>query len=75
VARLLFRQPRLRRPGRRPLSPTQPDQATARKLAQALNQGGIDIAGHIEALQVEHRTGEVIRQIAEIPLGKGGLFG
>lgn len=47
----------------------------ARKIAQALNQGGIDIHGHIEALQVEHRTGEVIKEIAEIPLAKTGWFG
>lgn len=47
----------------------------ARKIAQALNQGGIDIQGHIEALQVEHRTGEVIREIAEAPLARTGWFG
>lgn len=47
----------------------------ARKVARALNQGGIDIHGHIDALQVEHRTGEVIKEIAEIPLAKTGWFG
>lgn len=47
----------------------------ARKVAQALNQGDIDIQGHIEALQVELREGEVIKEIAEVPLSKGGWFG
>jgi hypothetical protein len=47
----------------------------ARKVAQALNQGGLDIHGHIDALTVERRTGEVIREIAEIPLAKHGWFG
>lgn len=48
---------------------------TARKLAHVLNQGGIDIHGHIEALTVERRTGEVIREVAEIPLAHHGWFG
>lgn len=47
----------------------------ARKIAQALNQGGIDINGQVEALQVEHRTGAVIKEIAEIPLARTGWFG
>ncbi|MFZ5719802.1 MAG: 2'-5' RNA ligase family protein [Pseudomonadota bacterium] len=47
----------------------------ARRVAQALNQGGVDIQGHIDALQVEQRTGEVIKEIAEIPLAKSGWFG
>jgi 2'-5' RNA ligase len=54
---------------------TSADRNEARKVAQALNQGGLDISGHIEALTVERRTGEVIREIAEIPLGKHGWFG
>lgn len=47
----------------------------ARKVAQALNQGDLDISGHIEALTVERRTGEVIRDVAEIPLARHGWFG
>jgi 2'-5' RNA ligase len=47
----------------------------ARKVAQALNQGDLDISGHIETLTVERRAGEVIREIAEIPLARHGLFG
>lgn len=47
----------------------------ARKLARALNMGEIDVGGHIDALQVERRVGEVIKEFAEIPLAKGGLFG
>ena len=47
----------------------------ARKIAQALNQGGINIDGHVDALQVEHRTGAVIKEIAEIPLARTGWFG
>ena len=54
---------------------TTADHGAARKLAQALNQGGIDIAGHIDALQVERRTGETITQVADIPLSKAGWFG
>jgi 2'-5' RNA ligase len=53
---------------------TTTDYSAARKIAQSLNKGGIDIGGHIDALQVERRSGEVVRQVAEIPL-KGGLFG
>lgn len=49
--------------------------AEARNIARALNQGGIDIHGHVEGLQVEHRVGEVIKEIAEIPLAKTGWFG
>jgi 2'-5' RNA ligase len=47
----------------------------ARKLAQALNLGDIDIAGHIETLEVERRAGEVVRKVAEVPLAKSGWFG
>jgi len=47
----------------------------ARKLAQALNLGGIDISGHIDALEVERRAGQVIKKVAEIPLVKSGWFG
>ena len=54
---------------------TTPDYAAARSLAQALNQGGIDIAGQIAALQVEHRIGEDIRTVADISLSRSGWFG
>lgn len=54
---------------------TSADRAEARKVAQALNRGGIDIAGHIEALEVERRDGEVIRKVADIPLARSGWFG
>jgi 2'-5' RNA ligase len=54
---------------------TSTDRTQARKVAQALNQGGVDIAGHIEALTVERRTGEVIKEVAEIPLARHGWFG
>jgi 2'-5' RNA ligase len=47
----------------------------ARKVARALNQGDLDIHGHIEALTVERRTGEVIKEVAEIPLARTGWFG
>lgn len=53
---------------------TTPDAATARKLAFALNNGGIDIHGHIDALQIEGRDGERVRQVAEAPL-KASWFG
>lgn len=46
----------------------------ARKVAQALNQGGVDISGHIDALTVERRTGETIRDVAEVPLARHGWF-
>jgi 2'-5' RNA ligase len=49
--------------------------AEARKVAHDLNQGGLDIGGHIDALEVERRAGEVIKVFAEIPLAKAGLFG
>jgi len=51
------------------------DDASARTLAASLNQGGIDIHGHIDALLAEHRTGEVIKTVATIPLSRAGLFG
>lgn len=54
---------------------TTADYDSARGLAFALNNGGIDIDGHIDALQVERRTGAVIKQAAEIPLAKTGWFG
>lgn len=49
--------------------------AGARKVAHDLNRGGLDIGGHIEAIEVERRVGEVIRTFAEIPLARTGLFG
>ena len=51
------------------------DYVAARKIAASLNEAGIDIPGHIDSLAVERRQGEVIRQVAEIPLAKGGWFG
>ena len=54
---------------------TTADYAGARKIAGSLNAAGIDIPGHIDALAIERRAGEVIRQVAEIPLAKGGWFG
>lgn len=54
---------------------TSADHATARKVAQALNQGGVDTAGHIEALEVERRSGDVVRKVADAPLAKSGWFG
>lgn len=54
---------------------TTTDYAEARKVARALNMGEIDVSGHIDALQVERRDGEVIKEFAEVPLAKGGLFG
>ena len=54
---------------------TTPDHDTARELAFALNQGDIDIHGHLDALQVESRNGAVIKQVAEVPLSKAGWFG
>jgi hypothetical protein len=53
---------------------TTTDYAAARKLAQALNQGGLDIAGHLESLEVERREAGVVRKIADVPL-KHGWFG
>ena len=54
---------------------TTPDDATARTLAGSLNHGEIDIHGHIDALQVEVRTGAVIKPLADIALSKAGWFG
>lgn len=54
---------------------TSADFTGARRIAAQLNAGGIDIGGVIETLEVERRTGEVIRKVAEIPLARGGLFG
>jgi len=54
---------------------TTADYAAARNLAFALNQGDIDIRGHIDALQVESRVSDVIKQVAEVPLLKAGWFG
>ncbi|MGA0604217.1 2'-5' RNA ligase family protein [Caulobacter sp. KR2-114] len=48
---------------------------TARDLALSLNRRDLDIAGRIDALQVERRTGEVIKPVAEVPLAKAGWFG
>lgn len=53
---------------------TSPDRKVVRDVAQALNQGGLDISGHIDALTVERRTGELIRDVAEIPLARHGWF-
>lgn len=54
---------------------TTSDYDTARNLAFSLNQGVIDIHGHIDALQVESRTGEVIKPVAEVSLSKAAWFG
>lgn len=54
---------------------TTSDYAAARDLAFALNQGDIDIHGHIEALQVESRVGQIIKLVAEVPFPKSGWFG
>ena len=54
---------------------TTADYTAARRIALSLNDAGIDIPGAIETLVVEHRTGEVIKQVAEVPLARGGLFG
>jgi len=54
---------------------TTPGYDAARSLAQALNQGGVDIPGQITALQVEQRIGEDIKIVADIPLSKAGWFG
>lgn len=54
---------------------TTSDYEAARNLATALNNGGIDITGHIDAVQVERREGEVVKLAAEIPLSKAGWFG
>ena len=54
---------------------TTTDYAAARSLATSLNRGGIDIHGHIDAVQVERRSGEVIKQVAEIRLAKAGWLG
>jgi hypothetical protein len=49
--------------------------AQARKVAAGLNNGDLDISGYIDTLEVERRTGEVIRRIAEVPLARHGWFG
>jgi hypothetical protein len=54
---------------------TTPDYATARNLVYALNNDVIDIHGHIDALQVECRTRDGVKQLAEVPLSKAGWFG
>jgi hypothetical protein len=54
---------------------TTSDYANARDLALSLNRGGIDIHGRIDALQIERRSGEVIKPVAEVPLSKAGWFG
>lgn len=51
------------------------DYAAARKVAQALNLGDLDIPGQIDALEVERRDGEVVRKVADVPLAKGGWLG
>ncbi len=54
---------------------TTSDAVTARNLALALNQGGIDIHGHIDSVQVESRVGKTVNEVADIPLAKAGWFG
>ena len=54
---------------------TSTDRNQARAVAQALNHGDLDISGHIDALTVERRMGEVIHDVAEIPLARHGWFG
>ena len=54
---------------------TAADYGTARKLAFALNQDAFDIHGQIDVLQVERRSGDVIKPVADIPLSKTGWFG
>jgi 2'-5' RNA ligase len=54
---------------------TTADHASARNLALTLNRRDIDIAGRIDALQVERRTGDVIKPVADVPLSKAGWFG
>jgi hypothetical protein len=54
---------------------TMRDYSTARDLALALNQGGVDIHGHIDTLLVETRSGADVRVLAEAPLSKGSWFG
>lgn len=54
---------------------TTADYALARKIAAGVNAESFDIAGSIEALQVESRDGEKVRLISEIPLDKAGWFG
>jgi 2'-5' RNA ligase len=54
---------------------TTPDYAGARDLALSLNRRDIDIHGRIDTLQVERRTGDVIKPVAELPLSKAGWFG
>lgn len=51
------------------------DYAEARRLAAALNRGDIDIQGQIESLEVERRTGDTIRKVADAPLAKTNWFG
>lgn len=51
------------------------DYSEARDLALALNQGGIDIHGHIDSLLVETRSGADIHLLAEIQLSKASWFG
>jgi 2'-5' RNA ligase len=54
---------------------TTADYALARKIAAGINAEPFDIAGSIEALQVEVRDGQTVRLISEIPLEKAGWFG
>lgn len=49
--------------------------AEARRIAAGLNNGDLDISGQIETLEVELRTGDVLRRIAELPLARNSLFG
>lgn len=53
---------------------TSADRKVARDVARALNLGGLDIPGHIDALTVERRIGDAIRDVAEVPLARHGWF-
>ncbi len=48
--------------------------AEARAIARSLNNGGIDIIGHIDALEIERRSGDVVRTVGQAPLAKAGWF-
>jgi 2'-5' RNA ligase len=54
---------------------TTADYEAARDLALVLNRRDIDVHGRIDALQVERRTGEVVKPVADVPLARAGWFG
>ena len=54
---------------------TTTDHESARNLALVLNRNGIDIPGHIDALEIERNVDGVIKRVAEVPLEKAGWFG